>query len=435
MIRPATARVAATLALVALAVAAAPAGAQVRKRQPPPQAPAGNQKAVPAAQAMRNALNLIRTDNAWTLEQQRSICEVPAPPFKEAARAEEMARRFRALGYETVRIDAVGNVIAERAGRVRRPVVVLSAHLDTVFPEGTDVTVRRTGTVMRGPGIADDCRGLAILLSAAKALDAASVRTEGTIVFVGTVGEEGLGNLRGVRHLLQRELGRVDHFITVDLSGFELSHRAVGSHRYEIRFSGPGGHSFEAFGMPNPTHALGRAIATISDLRPPATPKTTFNVGIVRGGTSVNAIAPEAAMSIDLRSESPAELGRLDAAVREAVAAAAAAERARWPGSKAQLTVTIDTLGIRPAGSLPASAPIVRTALDAARQLGVRPTSSAHSTDANLPLSMGIPALAIGHGGRGSGEHSLAEAYDDGKQGYLGVQWAMLTAVMLAGTR
>ena len=387
------------------------------------------------ARPVQAALDQLRTDNAWTLEQQRTICEVAAPPFREAARAEEMVRRFRALGFKSVRIDAVGNVIAERAGRDGGPVVVLSAHLDTVFPEGTDVTVRRTGTVMRGPGIADDCRGLAILLAVARALDAASVRTDGTILFVGTVGEEGLGNLRGVRHLLERELKRVDHFISVDLNGFELSHRAVGSHRYEIRFSGPGGHSFDAFGMPNPVHAAGRAIAAIADLRPPAAPKTTFNVGLIRGGTSINAIAPEAAISVDLRSESPAELGRLDTSVRQAVAAAAAAERDRWPASKAPLRVEIDTLGIRPAGSLPESAPIVRAAIAAAQQLGVRPASAAYSTDANLPLSTGISALAIGHGGRGAGEHSLAESYDDGARGYLGPQWAALLVTTLAGAR
>jgi tripeptide aminopeptidase len=418
------------LVALGLAVTATPIEAQGRKE------PASDRTAVTSAQAMRSALDLLRADNEWTLAQQQSICEIPAPTSKESARAEELARRFRALGFTAVRIDAVGNVIAERRGRTRRPVVVLSAHMDTVFPEGTDVTVRRTGTTMRGPGIADDCRGLAILLAAARALDSASVQTEGTIVFVGTVGEEGLGNLRGVRHLLQRELERVDHFITVDLNGFELSRRAVGSHRYEIRFSGPGGHSFVDFGMPNPMHALGRAIAAVADLQPPVSPKTTFSVGLVRGGTSINAIAPEAAMSVDLRSESPAELDRLDTAVRQAVAAAATAERARWPASKAPLDVRIDTLGIRPAGSLPASAPIVRAALDAARRLGIREVSDgAYSTDANLPLSIGIPALALGHGGRGTGEHTLAEAYDDGEQGYLGVQWATLIAATLAGTR
>ena len=412
----------AALTSLALLLAADPAAAQSSRNR------------VATARPVQAALDHLRTDNAWTLGQQQSICEIPAPPFKEAARAEELARRFRALGFKAVRIDAVGNVIAERAGR-GGPVIVLAAHLDTVFPEGTDVTVRRSGTVMRGPGIADDCRGLAILLAVAKALDAASVRTDGTILFVGTVGEEGLGNLRGVRHLLQRELKRVDHFISVDLNGFELSHRAVGSHRYEIRFTGPGGHSFDAFGMPNPVHAAGRAIAAIADLRTPASPKTTFNVGLIRGGTSINAIAPEAAISVDLRSESPAELERLDASVRQAVAEAASAERARWPASKAPLRVQIDTLGIRPAGSLPESAPLVRAATAAAQQLGVRPSSAAYSTDANLPLSMGISALAIGHGGRGAGEHSLAESYDDGKQGYLGPQWAALIVTTLAGAR
>jgi acetylornithine deacetylase/succinyl-diaminopimelate desuccinylase-like protein len=400
--------------------------------------PAGAQDVtLPTARpTVRAALETLRRDNAWTLEQQRTICEIPAPPFKEAVRAAELVRRFQALGMTDVRTDAEGNVIATRPGRSRRPLVVLSGHLDTVFPEGTDVRVKVDGTRMSGPGIGDDCRGLAVLLSVARALDAAKVQTEGTILFVGTVGEEGAGNLRGVRHLFERELkGTVDYFLSVDGTGFGVTSGAVGSNRYTVRYVGPGGHSYSAFGMPNPTHALGRAISKIADLRVPASPKTTFSVGVIRGGTSVNSIADEAAMDVDLRSESAAALDSLDRAFRATLAAALAEERARWPASSRALELKLDTIGLRPAGMQPDSARIVRVALAAARALGKTSETSASSTDANVPIALGIPAITIDGGGEGRGSHSLAEWYDDGTDGWVGPQWAALIALTLAGTR
>ncbi len=384
---------------------------------------------------VRAALDSVRAHNDWTLAEQASICEIEAPPFKEAGRAAELKRRFTALGLERVRLDAVGNVIGERPGRAGRPVVVLSGHLDTVFPESTDVRVRRSGTVMRGPGIADDCRGLAILLVVARTLREAAVVTSGNIVFVGTVGEEGLGNSRGVRHLVERELPKqVDYFVTIDLNQFDVATRSVGSHRYQVTYFGPGGHSFGAFGMPNPVHALGRAMAKIADFQVPQTPKTTFNIGIVKGGTAVNAIASSAAMVVDLRSESTAELEGLDSRFKTAVNQAMAEELRRWPDSKVALTVRFDTLGIRPAGTVPDSAPIHRAVLSTARSLGIGPFFTAAATDANIPISLGIPSIAIGHGGNATGEHSLSESYDDGERGWLGPQWALLLGVTLAGT-
>jgi tripeptide aminopeptidase len=392
---------------------------------------------LPTAQpTIRTALETLRRDNAWTLEQQRTICEIPAPPFKEAARAAEFARRFEALGVRDVRIDAEGNVIATRPGRARRPLVVLSGHLDTVFPEGTDVRVKVEGTRMSGPGIGDDCRGLAVLLAVARALDAAKVQTEGTILFVGTVGEEGAGNLRGVRHLFERELkGTVDYFLSVDGTGFGVTSGAVGSNRYTVRYVGPGGHSYGAFGMPNPTHALGRAIARIADLRVPAHPKTTFSVGVIRGGTSVNSISDEAAMDVDLRSESADALRSLDRAFRATLDSALAEERARWPASSRPLELKIDTIGLRPAGMQPDSARVVRVALAAARALGKTSETGASSTDANVPIALGIPAITIDGGGEGAGSHSLGEWYDDGSDGWVGPQWAALITLALAGTR
>jgi acetylornithine deacetylase/succinyl-diaminopimelate desuccinylase-like protein len=378
----------------------------------------------------------MRTDNAWTLDEQESICEIPAPPFGEAKRAAEFRRRLVALGLRDARIDAEGNVIARRRGSGRGPTVILSGHLDTVFPETTDVTVTREGTLMKGPGIGDDCRGLAVLLAVARALEGAGVQTQGDILFVGTVGEEGAGNLRGVRHLFTKELkDSVDYFISVDGTGFGTTSRAVGSHRYRVTYEGPGGHSYGAFGMPNPAHALGRAIAGIAELRVPLDPKTTFSVGVLEGGTSVNSIPAAAAMDVDLRSESSVALDSLDAGFRAALQRALEAEHARWPESRVRLRVRIDTIGIRPAGAQPDTARIVRAAVDAARALGVTSELGAGSTDANLPMSLGIPAITIDGGGEGRGSHSLAEQYDDGERGWLGPQWAALVTLALVGVR
>ena len=383
---------------------------------------------------VRAAMDRIKADNAWTIEQQISICEIPAPPFKEERRAAEMKKRFEALGLRNVRIDSIGNVIAERAGIGGGPVVVIAAHLDTVFPEETDVRVQRTGTLLKGPGIGDDCRGLAVLLAVAKAMGAANVRTQGTIYFVANVGEEGPGNLRGVKHLFAKPPAtKIDYFISVDGTGLGLTSKAVGSNRYKVSYKGPGGHSYGAFGMPSPIHALGRAIAKISAIQVPTRPKTTFNVGIIEGGTSVNTISPLGAMEVDLRSESPDELAKVDAAFRRAVDEALTEENARWPQSRAKVTVDIATMGIRPAAAPPDSQRIIQTAMAAARALGFEAPGGASSTDANWPMSLGIQAITLDGGGQGQGAHSITESYDDGERGWLGPQWALLTIVMLAG--
>ncbi len=420
-------RTACALAAAALLIASvSPVAAQTR---------ATSSSAIASRPTVRATLDQLRTTNAWTLDQQVSICEIGAPPFKEARRAEEYRKRLGALGLPNVRIDAEGNVIAERPGTGDGPTVLISGHLDTVFPEGTDVRVTRQGTRFAGPGIADDCRGLAVVLAVARAMHDAQLMTRGTVIFVGTVGEEGPGNLRGVRHLFTEELkDGVDHFISIDGSGLGIVSRGVGSNRYRVTYAGPGGHSYGAFGMPNPIHALGRAIAAVADVEVPSTPRTTFNVGMIDGGTSVNSIAATASMEIDMRSESPEELERLDAEVRRRLASAVEAERARWAGSRAGLEVRIDTMGIRPAADQPDSAPIVMAARAAAHALGFDsgPTR-ASSTDANLPMSMGISSMTIGGGGRGGSAHSLDEWYDDGDRGWLGPQWALLIVLTLAG--
>jgi tripeptide aminopeptidase len=390
--------------------------------------------------AIDNILATIRADNAWTLAQQRSICEVPAPPFKETARATEYRRRFEALGLRA-RIDAIGNVIAERPGiaGARGPTVVLAGHLDTVFPEATDVKVRDEAGRMKAPGIADNCRGLAVVLAVARAYQRANARHDGRVVFVGNVGEEGPGNLRGVRHLLEKEMkGQIDYFVAVDGAGLNFVSRAVGSNRYRVAYTGPGGHSYGAFGIPNPVHALGRAIARIADVQVPTSPKTTFNVGVIDGGTSVNSIAFAASMEIDMRSESADALRTLDQAVRRALQSALDEENARWEGARAarsRISMTIDTIGIRPTGAQSDSAHIVQVAFQAARSLGFAPAATASSTDANLPISIGVPAISLDGGGREEGSHSLNEWYEDGPTGWLGPQWAALIIARLAGVK
>jgi tripeptide aminopeptidase len=399
------------------------------------------QNAIPADQpAVKRALAAIEAGNSWMLDQQVSICEIPAPDFHEQARAAEFKKRLIALGYPDTRIDTAGNVIAERAGTGKGPTVMLAGHLDTVFPEGTDVKVKRDGTKFAAPGIGDDCRGLAVVLAVAKALHDGKIETNGKVILVGNVGEEGEGNLRGVRELLTHGYkGKVDFFISVDGLGLHVTDRAVGSKRYDVKFHGPGGHSYGAFGtMPSAIHAMGRAIALISDVQVPSTPKTTYTVGVVHGGTSVNSIAGDADMEVDMRSESLENLDSAEVRIKRAIDAGVAAENARWPASKVKITVKIDTIGIRPIGAKVQTeeSPIVRTALDAAKALGApKAPTGASSTDSNLPMSLGIPAITIGGGGTGSGAHSLDEKFEDTPDGYKGPQWALLIVAALAGTR
>jgi len=380
--------------------------------------------------AVKAALAAARADEARTLAEQVEICEVEAPPFRETKRAELYARKFRALGLQHVRIDKVGNVLGERPGTAARPHVVLAAHLDTVFPEGTSVKTTQEGTVIRGPGIGDDCRGLAVVLAVVRALTAGAVQTPGTITFVGNVGEEGLGDLRGVKHIFDEGLkGRVDRFVSIDGTGLGITHISVGSLRYRVTFKGPGGHSYGAFGLVNPIHALGRAMASIGDFQVPNEPKTTFNVGRIGGGTSVNSIPFEAWMEVDMRSADQAALQSLDARFHKAVDDAVAAENVRW-GSRA-LSVDKTLVGNRPAGRAQATSPIVQAAVSVTRALGFPVTLDEGSTDANYPQSLGIPAITIDGGGRGRGAHALDESFDT-TDSWMGTQRALLLTIALA---
>jgi len=380
--------------------------------------------------AIKAAVEAIRAAEPQTIDDQVRLCEIEAPPFKEAKRAEAYARMFREAGLQNVRIDKEGNVLGDRPGTQPRPRLVFSAHLDTVFPEGTDVKVKREGTLLRGPGIGDDCRGLAVLLAVIRAMNQARLQTPGTITFVGTVGEEGLGDLRGVKYLFNEGLkGEIDRFVSIDGTGLGITHIAVGSLRYRVTFKGPGGHSYGAFGLSNPLHALGRAVEKISQFEVPSDPKTTFNVGRVGGGTSVNAIPFEAWFEMDMRSASPSALQAIDARFHRAVDESVKEEDARW--KKNVLTVDKALVGNRPAGQTPANAPIVQAAVSVTRALGFPVTLDEGSTDSNIPMNLGIPAITVDGGGRGREAHALGESFDS-TNSWQGSQRALLLAIALA---
>lgn len=388
-------------------------------------------EAVLADPRVARALDAIRADDARTFDEQKRIAGIPSPPFGEKARAAYFLQRLREAGLADAALDAEGNVVATRRGSGKLKLVV-SAHLDTVFPEGTDLTLRERDGATLAPGIGDDARGLAALLSLVQALNGTDIRTVADVVFVGTVGEEELGNLRGVRALF-RAHPDIDGFISIDgLSVGRIVNQATGSHRYEITFRGPGGHSFQEFGRPSAVHAMGRAIAKIADVRTPSDPKTTFTVGTVAGGTSVNAIAAEARLTLDMRSNSRDELLKVEAQVLGLVREAAEEENRRWEADT--LKVEAKLIGDRPAGAVAEDAPIVQTSRRAIERLARGPaiTFAGASTDSNLAMSLGIPAVTIGGGGEGGNWHSLSEWYKP-TDAYLGPQNALLILLSLAG--
>ncbi len=390
-------------------------------------------RAILANPKVIKTLEDIKADDERTLAEQKRITEIPAPPYKEKVRAEYYLKRLQELGFEDASIDSEGNVMALRKGSGGgRPKLVVSAHLDTVFPEGTDVSVKEKDGVLRAPGIGDNSRGLAALLSLIKSINANEIATVGDILFVGTVGEEELGNLRGVKALF-RDHGDIDGFISIDGLGItRVVNQATGSHRYEMIFRGPGGHSFQEFGLPSAIHAMGRAVAKISELQTPADPKTTFTVGTVAGGTSVNAIASEARMAVDMRSNSTEELLKLEARLLDLVKQAVVEENARWKSDK--MTVEIKLIGDRPAGIVALDSPIVQATQRAVSAItrGPRVTFAGSSTDSNLAMSLGIPAVTIGGGGEGGNWHSRNEWYRP-VDAYFGPQNALLTVLMLSG--
>jgi acetylornithine deacetylase/succinyl-diaminopimelate desuccinylase-like protein len=348
-------------------------------------------------------------------EEQIRICSIPAPLFNEQKRAEYLLKRFTELGLKDPVIDEEGNCLALRPGRSLSPLLVVSAHLDTVFPAGTDFTVRRKGNRLLAPGISDDGCGLVALIALAQALDAARIATEGSILFVGTVGEEGAGNLRGVRFLFSKSewASRIDSFVSFDGGGTDrITNGALGSRRYRVRLRGTGGHSWADFGVTNPIHALGRAVSRLASYPVPKRPRTTFNVGRIEGGSSVNAIPGEATMEVDLRSAGEQELLRLDAFFRRAVREAADDENANRRKDDLPLEVNLELIGERPSGETKPDSQIVELAQEATRVLGFTPRLDQASTDSNVPISLGLPAITLGGGGTSGNSHTLEEWYD-----------------------
>lgn len=354
-----------------------------------------------------------------------ALTEIPAPPLREEARARAFKTMLEGAGLTSVETDAQGNILGLRRGvDSRLPAVVIAAHLDTAFPDGTDVRVTQDGTRLRAPGVGDNARSLAVLVAIARAMDAAAMRTAADIVFAGTVGEEGAGDLRGVRYLFNQGAwrGRIGAFIAVDGTGpgSDIVDAGIGVRRYRVQFTGPGGHSDSSFGIVNPVFALGSAIDRLLRVPVPGSPRTTLNVGVIGGGTSVNTIPTDAWADIDLRSESPAGLDRLDRQFRDAMQAAADDENRRRSTALGKVLVRIDRTGNRPAGRTPASSRLVATAEAVIRASGLTPTRSTASTDANLPMSLGIPAIAIESGATGDRVHTVDEWIDVEKSGSLG---------------
>lgn len=380
------------------------------------------------------ALERLKETEAETIAEQIKIAEIPAPTFKEERRAEYIKGRFGEIGLKNVRIDKAGNVIGERPGTYASGALVLAAHLDTVFPEETDVKVRHEGQMLIGPGIGDDARGLAVMLAVIRALNESKIETKQTIVFVADTGEEGLGNLRGVGHLVSEEMkGRISNFIALDASGYDLVTREIGSNRYRVTFNGPGGHSYFEFGRPSAIHALGRAIEKISKFAVPKDPRTTYNVGRIEGGTTVNSIAQTASMEVDLRSVSAVELTAIDTKFKLAVESALKEENAsRTDG--ARLTVKIKLIGERPVGKQAPDAPLIQTILAVDKALGIPTNITASSTDSGMPQRFGIPSVTIGSGGIWKGMHSVGESFDT-TDSYRGTQRVLAAVLSIAGIK
>ncbi len=376
------------------------------------------------------ALDWIDKNGAWITQQQIRITEIPAPEFHEERRAEAVRKLLESCGLKT-HIDSIGNVVAESPGE-SDAVVLVAAHLDTVFPVNTDIHVRREDTRLYAPGIADNGAGLAAMLAIARAMHEARLKTQRSVIFSADVGEEGEGNLRGIRQLVETYRTRLSGVIVVD--GFSTDYvatRALASKRLEVTVTGPGGHSWSDFGLPNPITALSRGIVRFSASRIPIHPRTTFNFGVIEGGTSINSIPQSASVRLDIRSEDDAEIKRLEAAVHKAFQKGME-EEMDANGHSAVLNVKYQVLGVRPSGELPGDSPLLNALRRADDILHNDSRLEISSTDANIPLSLGIPAIAVGGGGNGGGAHTLQEWYDtSGRE--MGVKRILLTLLGVAG--
>jgi tripeptide aminopeptidase len=382
---------------------------------------------------VREAFDWLERNLDWVTAQQIRLTEIPAPSFKEENRAEAVKEILLSEGL-TVSTDKIGNVIGELRGAQDKEVVLLAAHLDTVFPAGTNVKVTREGNRLVAPGISDNGTGLAGLLAVARAMQIAKIKPQRTILFAANVGEEGEGNLRGMRALIDAYRAKLRAVIVLDGSGIDhVTTKALASRRVEVVITGPGGHSWSDFGMPNPINALVRGSVRFINTKVPTTPRTTFNLGQVEGGTSVNSIPYEAKLKIDLRSENEDEITRMESALRECIAAGVRDEmdysRDR---SRGKLEWKINLIGSRPGGELPQDSVLLGHLRAADESVGNKSRNERSSTDANIPLSMGIEAIAIGAGGNGGGAHSLQEWYEpSGRE--LGLKRVLLTLLGCSG--
>jgi tripeptide aminopeptidase len=419
------------IALLAAAAVSLSGGA------PPPQTGSTAVQRLIDGPQFKQAAAFIESDYERFVRELIALTEIPAPPFKEQARAKAYAGMLRELGLTDVEIDAEGNAMGVRKGTGDGAMVAVVAHLDTVFPEGTDVKVKRQGTRLAAPGIGDNTRGLALVLAVVRAMNAAKFQTASDILIVGNVGEEGEGDLRGVKFLLRsgRYKDRIKQFVAVDGGAQDtITRGGVGSLRYRVTYTGPGGHSYGAFGLVNPAYAMGNAMAKLATVHVPASPKTTYNVGAVAGGTSINSIPASVRMDVDLRSESCASLKELNEAFLEIVKQAAAAENRARSTREGRVEVDPKLIGDRPCGETAATAPIVQTAAAVVKAFGMTPDYGISSTDANVPMNMGLPAITIGRGGPGSRSHSPDEWTDvEPGQQNKAVQVALATILSLAG--
>jgi len=394
-----------------------------------------------------SALKPVKAANSWFKEHgndlaqtQMELTSIPAPPFGEAARADWLRERFRELGLKDIHIDEIGNVFGVRPGfNDNGRIIAITAHLDTVFPAGTKIEVRRDGDRLYGPGISDNGAGLAALLAVATALKAGGVQTNSSIVFIGNVGEEGEGDVRGMRHIFSdpKWKNSIAYTIVVDGAGTDtIVTDALGSRRFQVTVKGPGGHSWSDFGAPNPIVALAHAIDLFTNTPVPPTPKTTFNIGVISGGTSVNSIPESASMRVDIRSASPEQIDRLERALNDSLEEALRhAARSEQSGSRGQgLSFEVKCIGNRPAARLRADSRLLQTIQAVDEFLGNRARIQRASTDANIPISQGREALAIGAGGSGGGAHTVHEWYDVTNR-ELGLRRILLTALALAGVK
>ncbi|EJU10941.1 aminoacyl-histidine dipeptidase [Sphingomonas sp. LH128] len=395
---------------MAILAAAAAAPAPAKPATPPVV------ERVIATSSFKAAAQSLRADHERFVDEIIRITQTPSPPFGEAERGRLVAQMMRDSGFRSVSIDEVGNVIGLRPGRdARLPPLVVAAHLDTVFPKGTDVTVKREGTKLRAPGIGDDSRGVATLLVLARAMDKAGIQTDRDVLFVGNVGEEGPGDLRGMRHLFSTNARAraAAGFISIDSSGSGgIVTRGVGSNRYHIVFSGPGGHSYDKFGIVNPMVPLAKTVTGLYQIAVPATPKVTYSASVVGGGTSVNTIPPQVFLDVDMRSISPEEVARVDAELRAIAQKAVDEENAARSTARGKVSVDFQVIGKRPAGHTDETKGIAAIAFGTAEAFGYEGRFIEVSTDANVPMSLGIPAITIGSGGTGGAEHSPDEWID-----------------------